>query len=159
MSGLEIVLLIAGGIYITKKVQERKKQKQLTAVGSYPQSRPLGGRTTQRHGIPQLVQRGQSQQVPAEEELLPAYTPPTQSGGGRTQPDGDEKGGLPTYDETVGGAHGREGRGGVGVDPLLSTTARLTSNLRLEGPASADETKKGHQRRWKMWKKDEVQQI
>jgi len=158
MSGLEIVLLVAGGIYITKKVRERKQQKQLNAAGIYPQSPPLGGRTTQRHGVPQLVQEGQNQKVPAEEELLPAYTPP-QSGSTRARPDGGEKGGLPSYYETVEGAERQERPQGVGVDSLSSTTAGVASNVRLEGPASADETKKGRQRRWKVWKNEKVQQV
>lgn len=160
MSGIEIAILVAAGIYITKKVRERKKQKQLIAAGIDPQSRSPDGRTAQRHGVPQLVQGGQSQQVPAEEELLPAYAPPIQSGSTRARPDMGEKGRLPSYDETVGGEEGQGGREGFSVDPLSSTNARVTvaSNVRLEGPASADETRKGRQR-WKVWKKEKVQQI
>jgi len=159
MSGLEIVILVAGGIYITKKIRERKRQKRLLATGIYPQSqsqsRPSGSQVTQGHGIPQLVNASQSQRVPVEEELLPAYTPPTQSEGTRAQPYGDVKGDLPGYCETVGGEMGQERGEAVGVVPLPSTGARTTGSMRLEVPAAADPAKQGRQRRWKVWKKEQ----
>ncbi|KAK5946825.1 hypothetical protein PMZ80_000969 [Knufia obscura] len=159
MSGLELFIIIAAGVYITKKVRARKEQKQLAAGGIT--SHPLG---TQIHGAPQLVdgtnQQRQKQHGSAEEDQLPAYTPPSNQS--RTA-QSDEKGwlDLPSYDETQRGTEERNRRNGIRTDvaeagvPLVA----MAQNARVEAAtASPDETSKARSKRWKVWKKERVEQ-
>lgn len=161
MSGLEIIILVAGGIYVTKKVRDRKRNKNLAINGALAD--PHGTQTRQAHGIPQLVDEGvqppRGQQVPAEEEMLPAYTPPSQNA--ITQP--VEKGDLPDYDEILRSTEELDRRNGIEVDvseevvrPMPETFARMTHNMRLDAAAAASpsEMSKGRAERWKIWKKE-----
>ena len=147
MSGLEIFIIIAGGIYITKKVQERKKRKQLSLTGVISDPSRNSSQQT-RHGRPQLVddanQQRHRQQVPTEEEALPAYSPPPQNQVGAT--DKDE---LPSYDELLRSTEEQDRRDGIEVvvaEPVV----------RLLPADSGSGLSKSRSKRWKVWKKEDT---
>jgi len=163
MSGIEIFIIVAGGIYIHKKVQERKQRKRLSLAGVT--SDTLRTSTQQRqHGLPQLVddenQRRNRQQVSLEEEALPAYSPPPQN-----QLEGTDKNALPSYDEILRDTEEQDRRDGIEVvvaEPVVrlypTISARMAENMKLADAASSSGPKKSRSSKWKVWKKEDTKQ-
>jgi len=158
MSGIEIVILVAGGIYISKKVRERRERRKADAA--------VLESFASRHGFAQVVGQGagesqprsqsqsqnQRQQVGGEEDdLLPAYTPAVlgqdregQAGVGTEREgkrDGDGEGGLPRYDE---------------VEEVTAGTPQTTSGQMTMAvdAGSSDVVKKDQRRRWRIWRRE-----
>ena len=144
MSGLEIVIIVGAGIFIAKKVRERK-QKKLATAGLLPE----------QHGRAQEVvshscQPGRQQITRDKEEDLPLYSPPTTDLALDTK--FSDSTGLPTYRETVADreAHNPNSSAmpsGSNVSPLRMTPFNTASTSMLtEGTKE-----KERQQRWKVW--------
>ena len=145
MSGLEIVIIVGAGIFIAKKVRERK-QKKLAAAGLLPEQH---GRA-QEVVSPNSCQPGRQQITRDKEEDLPLYSPPTTDLALDTK--FSDSTGLPTYRETVADreAHNPNSSAmpsGSNVSPLRMTPFNTTSTSMLtEGTKE-----KERQQRWKVW--------
>lgn len=105
MSGIEIVVLVGAGIYITKKVKENKAKKRLAREAAL----------AAEHGTAQEIEPGteitqhprySNRSPPQEEEALPLYRAPTGKPPGDDEDATDEQWSneikLPTYDELSG---------------------------------------------------------
>lgn len=125
MSGLEIIILVGGAVYIANKVHEKREKKRLAAVAG--------------HGPVQLVEPTtrtirnqrvrQQQQVPVEEqEPLPLYRAPT----GPPPIDITDSEGksihLPTYDEASERLRDKELEAGEDEHQGENTLSRMSSS-------------------------------
>lgn len=150
MSGLEVVVVIGGAIYITKKVKERRERKALekraaselavgqgrsASVTQTPNSTP--NRSTQNRSL--------RQQVPVEDaEPLPLYKAPTiPVPSTTTDMRWSESIHLPTYDELSEGQSGKEfdvdgekRQDGNGMLRVNSSQATSSSSTPLASPLS-----------------------
>lgn len=111
MSGLEVVIIVGAGIYITKKVRERKEKKRLEK-NAVSEVGAAHGRAEITQPPNQNSQNGRlRQQVPTqEEEALPTYRapagPPPPSN--TTDMAWSNSIHLPTYDESSGSQPGKD---------------------------------------------------
>lgn len=70
MSGIEIVILVGAGIYITRKVKDSRERKRLEKQAAHNAA----------HGIPQIVEptnENQTKRSSEDDEALPLYMPPS----------------------------------------------------------------------------------
>lgn len=115
MSGLEVVIVVGGAIYITKKVRERRERKKLESTAA-SELEARHGRAAEITPTPTPVSdrnsrsSGPRQQVPVEDaEPLPLYKAPTGPPPSNTT---DMRWSasihLPTYDELSGNQSGKE---------------------------------------------------
>lgn len=102
MSGLEVVIIVGGAIYITKKVRERKEKKRLEKNAA-SEVNAAHGRAETTQTPTRNSQNGRlRQQVPTrEEEALPTYKAPVGPlpSSNRTDMTWSDTIHLPTYDE------------------------------------------------------------
>lgn len=112
MSGLEVVIVVGGALYVAKKIKEKKERKRLEQnAASQPGSTSLVGHGRAAEASRTPSRNSPRQQVPVEEEeALPLYKAPTLP----LPPDGttdmrwSNEIHLPTYDELPESKRGKE---------------------------------------------------
>lgn len=140
MSGLEIIVLVGAGIYISKKVKENKAKKRLAREAAI----------TSEHGEAHVIEDGEEvaqhrrylnrSQPDREEEALPLYMapegppPPPDTADGKWS---DEIH-LPTYDETSEGSGERHEGESDALSRRSSSYASSSTSPPSESPSTSE---------------------
>lgn len=162
MSGLEVLLVVGAGIYVTKVVKDHrreKKDKKLIAAGLHPS----------QHAAPRVVEgsprgprgQGHQQQVPpVEEEALPLYSPPEKDTLPTGSPESDIH--LPTYDETAKEKEEEAQKENANPSSSSTNTQQTTppvSDSALLSPSTAAVGTKERPKKWKLWERNSTRKV